>query len=293
MAHGFFQPASANRLKAGLGADGRPVAWIHAQAASPHNYRRPPELDDPELAADNLWGVHDNPYLLSAVRTSYEPVLAPMPLGPWRAVFYPTGVFARECFLDELAHAAGQDPLAYRLALLPADDTEEGKVRAALARALEAAAARAGWGRPLPKGRALGLAGNVYHGMTVMAQVAEVSVDQGNVRVHKVTVAVDCGKVVNPLGLEGQIESAVLWGMSGSLYGEITFKDGHAEQSSFADYPLPRFAEAPEVVVEILPSPYPPLGIGEQPVAPVAAAIGNALFAASGQRLRKLPFRLA
>src|SRR4029079_426371 len=169
MAHGFFQPASANRLAAALGVDGKPVAWLHTQAAAPHNYRRPPALEDPELAADNLWGAHDNPYVFPAVRTAYRPVLAPVPLGPWRAVFYPTGVFARECFLDELAHAAGQDPLAYRLALLPADESEEGTLRAALARAVKAAANKAGWGGKLESGRALGLAGNVYHGMTVMA----------------------------------------------------------------------------------------------------------------------------
>jgi isoquinoline 1-oxidoreductase beta subunit len=293
MRHGFFQPASANRLAAALDANGRIAAWTHTQAAAPHNYRRAPAIDDPDFAADNLWGVHDSPYRMPAVRTAYIPVLAPVPLGPWRAVFYPTGVFARESFLDELAHTAGQDPLAWRLALLEdAGETPQARLRARLARALSAAAKRARWGEALPKGHGLGIAGNTYHGMTVMAQVAEVSLaHDGTIRVHRVVCAVDCGRVVNPLGLEGQIESAIAWGLSGSLFGEITFKDGRAEQANFADYPILRFAGAPAIEVEILPSPLPPLGIGEQPVAPIAAAVGNALFAATGKRARRLPFR--
>jgi isoquinoline 1-oxidoreductase beta subunit len=294
MRHGFFQPASANRLAAGLDAEGRPVAWLHTQAAAPHNYWHAPNLDDPELAADNLWGVHDQPYVFPSLRTAYVPLPAPVPLGPWRSVFYPTGVFARECFLDELAHAAGQDPLAYRLALLPGGDGEAAELRGALARALQAAATRAGWGRPLPKGHGLGIAGNVYHGMTVMAQVAEVSRrEDGSVRVHRVVCAVDCGRAVNPLGVEGQVESAIVWGLSGAICGEITFKDGRAEQANFGDYPVLRFSESPVIEIEIVPSAFPPLGIGEQPVAPVAAAVGNALFAATGKRVRRLPIRPA
>jgi len=295
MQHGFFQSASANRMRAGLDAAGRPVAWMHTEAALPHNYRRPFDATQADFAADNLWGVHDNPYALPAVRTAYVPLDAPMPRGPWRAVFYPTGVFARECFLDELAHAAKQDPLAYRLALLTGGATkEEADARASLRTMLERAAARAGWGKTLPAGHGLGIAGNVYHGMTTMAQVAEVSVDRnGAVVVHRFVCAVDCGKVVNPLGVEGQIESGIIWGLSGSICGEITFAGGRVEQTNFVDYPIPRFDQSPAIEI-LLESTLPfPLGIGEQPVAPVGAAVANAVFAATGKRVRRLPIRPA
>jgi isoquinoline 1-oxidoreductase beta subunit len=212
---------------------------------------------------------------------------SPIPTGPWRAVHYPPGVLARECFLDELAVAAKRDPLAVRLELLrDASDPN----RARLARVLQVAAERAGWGKPLGAGRGLGLAANVYDGDTVLAQVAEVSASrERGVRVHRIVCALDCGRVVNPLGLAGQVESGIVWGLTAAIKGEVTFANGLAEQTSYADYPVLEMGEMPVIDVHVVPGDRPPLGIGEQCVSPVAAAVNNAVFAATGRRVRRSP----
>jgi isoquinoline 1-oxidoreductase beta subunit len=287
MKHGFFHPASVNRMSAALDAAGRPIAWRHAQAGSPLTPLRKPDLSDPDLARDLMWGGTDNPYAFPAMDVTFSVVESPVPTGPWRAVFYPTGVLARECFLDEIAHAGGVDPLAARIELLGGAVAEGEGGR--LVRVLKAAAERAGWGTALPAGRGRGVAVNLYHGATAMAQVAEVSVTNGRVSVHRIVCAVDCGTVVNPLGLEGQIESAIIWGLSATLHGGITFTGGRANQTSFGDYPVVTMADTPAIEVVILSSDYPPMGMGEQPVAPVAAAVLNAVFAASGKRVRRCP----
>jgi isoquinoline 1-oxidoreductase beta subunit len=193
--------------------------------------------------------------------------------------------------MDELAAAAHRDPLAMRLAML--EDASDPN-RARLAGVLRAAADRAGWGRPVAPGHGLGLAGNVYDGDTVLAQVAEVSATrEGGVRVHRIVCAMDCGRVVNPLGVEGQVESAIVWGLSAAIKGEVTFKDGLAEQTSYFDYPVLAMSEMPVVDVVLVASDRPPLGVGEQCVSPVAAAVHNAVFAATGRRLRRSPIRSA
>jgi CO/xanthine dehydrogenase Mo-binding subunit len=217
---------------------------------------------------------------------------APVPLGPWRSVFAPSNVMARECFLDEIAHASGQDPVALRLALLAApDDADEAQQarRRRLAAVIRLAAERAGWpGRPGP-GRALGIAAHIYDGETTLAQIADVSVEDRVPRVHRLVCALDCGPVINPLGVEAQVESAVVWGLSQTFGGEITFRNGRVEQSSFGDYPILRLAETPAIETYTIAGAPQPLGVGEQPVAPVAAAVLNALFAATGKRVRHLP----
>jgi CO/xanthine dehydrogenase Mo-binding subunit len=221
---------------------------------------------------------------------------APIPLGPWRAVFAPSNVMARECFLDEIAHTTGKDPVALRLALLAeedgADDAQR-TLRRRLAAVIRLAAEKAGWPGTSAAGRALGIAAHIYDGETTMAQVAEVSLERGVPRVHRFVCAIDCGFVVNPLGLEAQVESGVVWGLSQALGGEITLRKGRVEQSNFSDYPILKISETPTIETYTIEGVPQPLGAGEQPVAPVAAAVLNALFRLTGRRIRHLPVRPA
>jgi isoquinoline 1-oxidoreductase beta subunit len=248
----------------------------------------------------NPWGAWDNPYAIPALKAEYAQAKSPVPTGAWRAVDYPPAVFARESFLDEIAHAAGRDPVRLRLDLLKGGFTLPGRKRVIrrerLAAVVALAAEKAGWTEPLPPipGRRVGrgIAANVYHGRTCIAQVAEVSVgDDGGVRVHRIVCAVDCGLVGNLAGLEAQVEGAIVWGLSAALKTEITFRDGRVEQHTFADYPVLRLHETPRIEVYVVPSMEPPTGVGEQPVPPAAPAVANAIFAATGTRVRKLPIR--
>jgi isoquinoline 1-oxidoreductase beta subunit len=202
----------------------------------------------------------------------------------WRSVGHSHTGFVVESFIDELAHAARQDPLAYRRSLLPAGSRD--------LRALELAAAKFGWGKPLAKGRAAGLAVHESFGSHV-AQVAEVSVEDGRIRVHRVVCAIDCGPVVNPLTVEAQMQSGIVYGLSAALYGQITLKDGQVEQSNFHDYRVVRLDEMPVVEVHIVPSTEKMGGVGEPGTPPIAPAVANAVFALTGKRLRSLPFTLA
>jgi isoquinoline 1-oxidoreductase beta subunit len=290
MRYGYYQPGSAHRMTGALDAAGRVVGWTHTMAGVPHSAFGPPGEQGAELARDLMWGGFDNPYRIAAMRVAHTLLPAPVPTGPWRAVHYPPGLLARECFIDELAHAGGRDPVELRLALLTGG--APGGARERLARAVRLAAEKSGWGRPLSPGRGRGIAANVYHGETTMAQIVEVAVGPGGaVRVERIVCAVECGTVVNPLGLEGQIESAIAWGLTAALKSEIEFENGIATASSYADYPILGMAEMPKVQVHVIPNAGPPLGIGEQPVAPVAAAVHNAIFAATGKRVRRSPVR--
>jgi isoquinoline 1-oxidoreductase beta subunit len=188
-----------------------------------------------------------------------------------------------ECFLDELAHGAGKDPYELRRTLLANAPRHLG--------ALELAARKAGWGTPLPEGRARGIAVHLSFGSYV-AQVAEVSIEDDQPRVHRVVCAIDCGMVVNPDTVAAQMESGIVFGLTAALHGEITLKDGRVEQSNFHDYPLLRLNEMPEVEVHIVPSTEPPSGVGEPGTPPIAPAVANALFALTGKPVRKLPIRL-
>jgi isoquinoline 1-oxidoreductase beta subunit len=296
MAHGFFQPAAVHRMAAGLDASGKLAAWWHREASSAQNIRGTMDPQNPELAAIHMWGGVDNPYVFPAMRAEFALVPAPIRLGPWRAVFAPSNVMARECFLDEIALATGVDPVALRLGLLEApdaaDDAEKSR-RRRLAAVIRLAAEKAGWGGPRARGHALGIAAHVYDGETTMAQVAEVSVERGAVRVHRFVCAIDCGKVVNPLGLEAQVESAVVWGLSQALGGKITFRQGRVQQANFADYPILRYSETPVIETYAIESGPQPLGAGEQPAAPVGAAVLNALSTLTGKRLRRMPVTAA
>jgi len=213
----------------------------------------------------------------------------PLEVGFWRSVGHSHQAFFKECFIDELAHAAGQDPFAFRDALLP----HHPKQRAVLRAVAEAA----GWGQPPPPApdgatTALGLALHDSFGSTV-AQVAQVSLGPDRqIRVHRVWAAIDCGLAVNPAGVRQQMESAVVFGLSAALQGGVTIVNGQVQAGNFHDQPVLRLSETPQVDTVILPSQAPPEGVGEPGLPPIAPAVANAVFALTGQRLRRLPLRL-
>lgn len=266
MQHDFYRPANAVQLRALLDAHGRPTAWWQRLAGPRHA----------------LGGV-DVPYAIPHLRIERVEEDPGVPAGPWRSVGASQNAFPVECFIDELAHAARQDPLALRLQLL----ANAPRHRAAL----ELAARKAGWGGRLPAGQGRGLA--VYHSFAGwVAHVAEVSVVKGVIRVQRVVSAVDCGIAVHPDGVRAQTESSIVLGLTAALKGPITLKAGRVAQGNFNDYPLLRIDEMPKVEVHLVPSREPPGGVGEPGLPPLAPAVANAVFAATGQRLRRLPLRL-
>jgi isoquinoline 1-oxidoreductase beta subunit len=204
-------------------------------------------------------------------------------VGYWRSVSHALNAFAYESFMDEMASAAGKDPYEFRLALLDKQPR--------LKRVLQLAAEKSGWGTPLP-GRFRGIGLMEGYG-TAMAQVAEVSVSGPRVRVHRVVVAADLGKMVNPNIVRQQLESSIIFGLGAVLYGEITLKDGRVQQSNFHDYQVVRMPESPKIEMHIVDSNEKPAGIGEPGTALVGPTVANAVFAATGKRLRKLPLRVA
>lgn len=305
MRYGHFNPASFNRFVAKLGPDKRPVALLHRCASSDLSIYPPDSPPTAKSYAEEWtpWGGYDNPYNFGELTVDYSSVETPVPTGPWRSVEYPGTVFGRECFVDELAHHARMDPFTFRVGLLEPADTvalgDELKIdRRRLLRLLEAAREISGWNKPLPQktGRRCGrgVSCNIYHGATHMVQVAEVSVgDTGDFRVDRIVCVLDVGQPLNLLGIEGQVESAIAWGLTAVLKGGVRFAKGQSLATNFQDSPVLHIQENPRVDVHVLPGTGLPSGLGEQPVPLVAPAVANAIFAATGKRLRRLPIRAA
>jgi isoquinoline 1-oxidoreductase beta subunit len=269
-------------LSAGLDEKGKPIAWNNRFAGSSIIARWAPPLFNNGLDPDTTEGAIDLVYALPNMHVEYLRVEPPgIPTAFWRSVGPSHNVFVTESFMDELAAAAKQDAVAYRLALL--DKTPRAKAVLALA------AEKAGWGQPLPERAGRGVSVQ-YVFATYMAQVAEVEVSKdGVVRVRRVVCAVDCGTVVNPDTVQVQIQSAINFGITAALHGEITLKDGRVEQANFDTYQMLRINEAPDIEVHIVQNFEPPGGMGEAGTSSIVPAVTNAIFAATGKRLRKLP----
>jgi isoquinoline 1-oxidoreductase subunit beta len=278
----MYRPCWFDRLSAGLDENGRPVAWTHRFAGSSVIARWLPPGFKNGLDSDSTEGAIDLVYDLPNFHVEFLRVEPPgIPTAFWRSVGPSHTVFVVESFVDELAAAAKQDPVAYRLSLL----AKTPRARAVLALASE----KAGWGQPLPQrvGRGVSLQ---FVFATYMAQVAEVEVAKdGTVRVRRVVCAVDCGTVVNPDTVRAQIQSAIIFGVTAALHGEITLKDGRVEQTNFDTYQMVRMNEAPAIEVHIVRSFDPPGGMGECGTSAIVPAVANAIFAATGKRLRKMP----
>lgn len=281
--HDVYRPAALARYRAALDASGKVIAWESksASGAIGHQYF-PRNLGLPGVGPDKTTaeGEYDMPYEFANQRVAHVIVDSAVPIGYWRSVGHSHNAFFKESFIEEVAHAVGKDSVALRRALLARHPRH-------LA-VLDAAVARAG---PAPDGRAHGVALHQSFG-SIVAEVAEVSVQDKEIRVHRVVCAIDCGIVVNPNIVAQQMESAVVYGLSAALMGEITVKDGRVQQSNFGDYPVLRIDRAPVVETVIVASSEPPEGVGEPGLPPIAPAVAAAVFKLTGQRLRSLPLRL-
>jgi isoquinoline 1-oxidoreductase beta subunit len=287
MRNGFVRPLTRHQLSAILDDRGQIEAFMHQQASGDALFGAFPAPIGKILGFDfgSTRGAQI-PYAIANRDTTVWRRPMPLPTGSWRGLGLMANIFAIESFIDELAHAAGADPLQFRLDHLPDDELGE-RMRTTL----ETAGKRAGWGGAQPEGRAQGIALS-GDGGTVVAEVAEVSVNQnsGRIRVHRVVAAVDPGKVINPNGARAQIEGSIVMGTSAALLEEVIVKDGRVQAGNFDRYPLIRMSEAPDVETILLEAPDgKPRGLGEPPIGPIAPAIGNALFALTGVRLRHLP----
>ncbi len=281
--HGqFYRPAWYTSMSAGLDASGMPVA-LTTRSVGPSIMAvlLPHEWKEGGLDPFAVEGLANWPYDTPNVLADWVRSESGVGVWVWRSVGNSQNGFTAESFVDELAQAAGKDPFEYRRALLAKHPRHKG--------ALELAAEKAGWGKPLAAGRARGIA-VVESFESYVAQVAEVSIDNGQIRVHRVVCAIDCGTVINPDTVKAQMESGIIFGLSAALYGAITIKDGRVEQSNFDTYPVVRMDAAPAIEVHIVSSTEKPGGVGEPGTPPIAPAVANAVFALTGKRLRKLPF---
>ncbi len=287
MQHDVYRPAALSEFHAAVDAKGRVTAWTNRVAAPSITYDSVRRLLP--LAAANtpdknqIEGAFDIPYAFDSIDVRQVRPETHVPVGSWRSVGHSYNAFFTESFVDELAHAAGQDPHAYRRSLLGAHPRHQA--------VLDLAASKAGWGKPLPKGRARGIALHESFG-SICAQVAEVSVADGQVKVHRVVCAIDCGVVVNPDTVEAQMQGSIVYGLSAALFGEITVANGRVEQSNFPSYDALHLAQMPVVETHIVPSTAAPGGVGEPGTPPIAPAVTNAVYALTKQRIRSLPIRL-
>jgi isoquinoline 1-oxidoreductase subunit beta len=280
---GFYRPMVVHRVVAGLDSAGKISAWDHTIVGQSIIAGTPfePMLVKNGVDATSVEGVADTPYDIPNMQATLHSIKSEVPVLWWRSVGHTHTAFAMESMMDDLAKAAGQDPVEFRRGYL-------GKHPRVL-KVLNTVAEKANWGKALPKGRALGVAVHESFG-SVCGQVAEVSVEGGQIKVHRVVAAIDCGLAVNPLTVSAQVESAIAYGLTAALYGKVTFKDGMVEQSNFNDYPILRMTEMPKIEVHIIPGGVSPTGVGEPGTPPIAPAVANAIFALTGKRLRALPF---
>ncbi|MFI5445601.1 molybdopterin cofactor-binding domain-containing protein [Polaromonas sp. UC242_47] len=278
MTHDFYRPMSVHQLAAAVGPDGKPTAMTFrmvSQSVTGRVFGLPPEAMDPLMSEAAL-----APYEIPATRHEIVKHDSGLRVGYWRSVSHALNAFANESFIDELAAGAGKDPYAYRMSLL--------EKQPRFANVLKMAADKAGWSTPAPAGRFRGIA--LMEGYdTYMAQVAEISVKDKQITVHKVTVVADLGRMINPDTVQAQIQSSIVFGLTAALNGQITLDKGRVQQSNFGDYPVLRMHEIPVMDITLVPSTEKPGGIGEPATALVAPAVANALFAATGKRIRTLP----
>jgi isoquinoline 1-oxidoreductase beta subunit len=283
MKSGYYRPMWYNRIEAALDKKGYPLAWRHRIVGQSIIAGTPFESGMIKDGIDHtsVEGASDTPYSIPNLQVELHSTTNGVPVLWWRSVGHSHTAFVMESFMDELAHKAGLDPYRYRHTLL-AKHPRNLKV-------LQTAAEKAGWGKPLPKGRARGIAVHESFG-SYIAQVAEVSLDKGGtIKVHRVVCAIDCGRIVNPDTIKAQMESGIIFGLSAALHGAITLKNGRVEQGNFDSYPLVRMAGSPKIEVHIIDSNEEPGGVGEPGVPPIAPAVANALFALNGARVRTLP----
>ncbi len=282
---GYYRPMFVHKVKAGVDADGMPIAWHQRLVGESIAEGTMMEQAVMQNGVDmmSVEGAAHMPYAIPNRHVEVHNAKKRLSVLWWRSVGHTHTGFVNESFLDEVAHAGGKDPFELRRELLK-DQPRHRHV-------LELAAEKAGWGTPLPEGRARGIAMRKSF-ESFVAEVADVAVDGGRVRVHKVVCAVDCGIAINPWNVEAQMESAIIFGLTAALHGELTLENGRVQQSNFHDYPVLRMDETPEIEVHIVKSSEPPTGAGEPGVPPIAPAVANALFALTGKRIRKLPIRL-
>ncbi len=287
MRAGWYRPLFLHRVRAGVDTTGQPLAWHHRivgqSIVTGTAFEKALVVDGVDQTS--VEGATDLPYAIPNIQTELHSPKLGVPVQWWRSVGSSHTAFAVECLIDELAALAGQDPVAYRMALLAGHPRHQGVLRLA--------AEKAGWGKPLPAGRGRGVAVHKsFH--THVAQVAEVTVRKGGrIQVDRVVIAVDCGIAVNPDVVKAQMEGGMGFGLSAALLSELTLTDGQVQQSNFHDYQVLRMDRMPEVEVHIVPSTEAPTGVGEPATPVIAPAVANAVFAATGKRLRQLPLKLA
>jgi isoquinoline 1-oxidoreductase subunit beta len=295
MQHDFYRPAAHHYMSGALDAQNRPLAWRHHLLSTSINAF----WHEKDAAhASEMDGALTLPYNFPNLQVEYTPVASSVPVAWWRSVSEAMNAFATESFIDELAGAARTDPVQFRLQMLdparmvkdPESKDDPGVSTARLKQVLQLAAEKSGWGSPLPKGHARGVACHSSF-QSYVAEVVEVSLnDDGSPRVHRVVAAVDCGVVINPDGARSQVEGGIGFGLAAALYGAITIANGAVVQKNFDGFRVLRMNETPEIEVHLVESDEAPTGLGEPGVPPIAPAVANAVFALTGKRQRRLPF---